>query len=244
MNRLVLSAALASSLAFAQGAPPPPAKAAPPPPAAKAPPPAPAPAAPAPAAAAPAAPAMDWTKVGPGSRKPKNEGAVKKELTAFLAEEDKLFAAKNWDGLLARIDFPVTMITDDGTGKVSSRATTKEQYVAEMKPFWESAPADLKVKHKPTITVHSDSLATVVDDFQMTMGKTKVAGKSAMTLVKVDGSWKCKVMLEAGWGGMAEGGGAPAPAPAPAPAKVPAPPPAPAKAPPPPGKAPPPPPGK
>ena len=250
MNRLVLSAALASSLAFAQGAPPPPpAKGAPPPPpAAKAPPPAAAPA-PAPAAAppppaataappppaavaAPAPAAMDWTKTGPMSRKSKNEGAVKKEVQAFIAEEDKLFAAKNWDGMLARIDFPVTMMTDDSKGRASSRSATREEYLAEMKPFWEHAPADMKTTHKPTITVLSDSLAVIVDDFTMTMGKQKVTGKNSMTVMKVNGAWKVKTMVEAGWGDMA-GGPPPAAAPAPAPAKAPPPPPA-SKAPPPP----------
>jgi hypothetical protein len=177
---------------------------------------------------------VDWTKVGPAARKPKNEAATRKEIAAFLAEEEKLYAAKNWDGLLSRIDFPVTMITDDSAGKVSSRAATKEQYVAEMKPFWESMPANTKVKHRPTITVYSDSLASVVDDFQMTMGKNKVSGRNTMTLVKVDGAWKTKVMVEAGWGDMAAGKSLSAPAPAPtansAPAPAPAAPaPAPAK---------------
>jgi hypothetical protein len=239
MNRFILSAALASSLAFAQGAPPPPAaKGAPPPPAAKAPPPPPAAAAPAPTAAAPA-PGMDWSKMGPASRKSKNEAAVKKEIQAFIAEEDKLFAAKNWEGMLDRIDYPVMMITDDSKGVPSSRAATRDQYKAEMAPFWEHAPADMKTTHKPTVSVLSDSLAVVVDDVTMTMGKTKVSGRNTSTLVKMGGAWKVKTMAEAGWGDMAGGPPAAAPepaAPAPAPAKT-APPPPPGA-----GKAPPPPP--
>lgn len=242
MKRLILSAALASSLAFAQGAPPPAAKGAPPPPPAKgAPPPAPAKAPPPPAAGTPApapaaAMAMDWSKVGPGARKPKNEGAVKKEITAWLAEDEKLAAAKNWDGMLARIDFPVTMITDSTSGAVSSRAASRDEYLAEMKPFWDNMPADMKTKHKFTVSVMSDALAAVVDDFTMTIGKVKVSGRNASTLVKVGGSWKWKTMTEAGWGDMgAPPAAAPAPA-APAPAKA-----APAPAAPAPGKAPPPP---
>ena len=56
--------------------------------------------------------------------------------------------------------------------------------------------------HKPTITVLSDSLANVVDDFTMTMGKQKITGKNASLLVKRDGQWKWKSMVEAGYGGM------------------------------------------
>jgi hypothetical protein len=109
---------------------------------------------------------------------------------------------------------------------VSSRAASRDEYLAEMKPFWDTMPADLKTKHKYTISVLSDSLASVVDDFTMTMGKVKVSGRSAATLVKVGGAWKWKTKAEAGWADMgAPPAVAPAPA-APAPGKAPPPPPA------------------
>ena len=98
-----------------------------------------------------------------------------------------------------------------------------------MKPFFENMPKDSKMTHKPTITVLSDSLANVVlDDFTMTIGKQKMSGRNAGLLVKRDGQWKWKVMVEAGWGGMKQPAAAPAPAKAPEPAKAPAPAPAPA----------------
>lgn len=176
--------------------------------------------------------------MGPGSRKPTNEAKTKKDIEAFFKEEDALMAKKDWDAMLNRIDFPVTMITDNSAGMPSAQVSSKEQYLAEMKPFWENMPAGYSMKHKFTISVLSDSLANVVDDFDMTMGKTKTKGKNSMTVVKVGGMWKVKTMVEAGWGDMSGGGGNAAPAPAPA-----APAPAPAAAPPPPaGKTAPPPP--
>jgi hypothetical protein len=170
--------------------------------------------------------AMDWSKVGPGARKPKNEGAVKKEITAWLAEDEKLVAARNWDGVLARIDFPVMVITDSASGAVSSRSASRDEYLAEMKPIWDTMPADLKTKHRYTISVLSDSLASVVDDFTMTTGKVTVSGRNASTLVKVGGTWKWKTKAEAGWGDTgAPPAAAPAPA-APSPGNAPPPPPA------------------
>ncbi len=182
--------------------------------------------------------------MGPGSRKPTNEAKTKKEIEAFFKEEDALMAKKDWDAMLNRIDFPVTMITDSTSGAPSAQVSTREQYLAEMKPFWENTPAGYSMKHKFTIAVLSDSLANVVDDFDMTMGKQKTKGKNSMTVVKVGGMWKVKTMVEAGWGDMSGGNAAP-----PAPAAAPAPAPAPAGntgvAPPPPAKgAPPPPPAK
>jgi hypothetical protein len=85
------------------------------------------------------------------------------------------------------------------------------------------------VAHRLTITVLSDSLVNVVDDYTMTMGKQSVKGRNASLLVRVNGGWRYKALMEGGWGGAA----APAPAPVPAAAAAPAPAPAPAAAPPP-----------
>ncbi len=233
MKRLSLTAAVITSLsvpAFAQAPAPAPAPA---PKAAPAPAPGPK-AAPAPAAAAPApAPAaagMDMSKMGPSARKPSNEAATKKEIEAWWKQDEILAAAKNWDAMAARVDFPVFMLTDSVAGVPSGEFNTREQYVAMMKPMWESMPAGTKSVHKLTITVLSDALANVVDDFSVTTGKQTMKGRNASLLAKVAGQWKFKGMVEAGWGGMnAPATAAPAPAPmAPAPAaggKLPPPPP-------------------
>lgn len=257
MKRLTLAAAVVTSLAvFAQGAPPPPPpKAAAPAPAPKAAPapapapkavPAPAPAAAAPAPApkaaaaapAPAAAGPDMSKMGPMARKPTAEAKTRKEIEAFIKAEDAIFAKKDWDALANRVDYPVYMITDSMNGTASSRPMDRAGYVAEMKPFWEGMPPGSATKHKLTISVLSDSLANVVDDYEMTMGKQKMKGRNAITVVRVGTEWKYKTMTEAGWGDMgAPPAAAPAPAPA-APAPAPAPAPVPAK------NAPPPPPAK
>lgn len=150
------------------------------------------------------APAMDMSKVGPWSRKPTNEKATKKEIEDFLKKEDELAAKGDMDGMLGRIDFPVYMVTDDATGKLSTDATAKDKYVAEMKPFYENMAKDTKYTHKWQVSVLSDSLAVVVDDFTMSSGKNKMGGRNASILAKVDGAWKFKTMVEAGWGGMGE----------------------------------------
>ena len=55
-----------------------------------------------------------------------------------------------------------------------------------------------------TITVLSDSLANVTDEFVMSTGKQKFAGRNTALLVKRNGEWKWKSMAEAGWAGMGE----------------------------------------
>ncbi len=151
--------------------------------------------------AQPATPSgMDMSKMGPWTRKVKNEKALKKEIEQFFKEEDAIAKKGDFAAALARVDFPVYMVTDDANGMAKAEVWNQEKYTASMKPFYENMPKDAKTTHKPSITVLSDSLVNIVDDFTMSMGKQKMSGRNASVLVKVDGKWKWKVMAEAGWG--------------------------------------------
>lgn len=161
-----------------------------------------------------AAPAMDYTKMGPASRKPRDEKAVRKEIDAFLKANDESAKKNDMDGMLALIDFPVYMVTDDAKGAVEAKAYTKDEYVAMMKPYFDNAPKDVSTQHKYSTTVLSDALAQVMDDSTMIIGKTKIPGTSVNLLVKRDGKWLWKTMVEAGWGGAQQQPAAPTPAPA------------------------------
>lgn len=152
-------------------------------------------------------PAMDMTKMGPGARKPTNEKQTKKEVTEFFKQQEELGKKGDMEAALMAYDFPVFMVTDDLKGVPESKLYSREEYVAMMKPFYENMPKDMKMTHKPTIVVLSDSLASFTDEFTMTMGKQKVSGRNAGLLVKVNGQWKWKALVEAGWGGMGEGSG-------------------------------------
>ncbi len=157
---------------------------------------------------APPAPGMDITKVGPPARKITDEKKTKKELEEFFKKGEEAEKKGDMDVMFASIDFPIFMATDDLKGVPESKAYSKDEYVAMMKPMMESMPKDTKTTHKRTVTVLSDSLANVVDEWTMTAGKVKVTGKNAALLVKVGSDWKTKTVVEAGWGGM----GPPAPA--------------------------------
>jgi hypothetical protein len=195
---------------------------------------------------------MDWSKMGPGARRPANEAMTKKEVQAFLAEEDKVAATGDMNQIAARADFPVFMMTDDLSGAIEAKAYGREEYIGMMKPFVDNMPKDTKTVHKYGVTVLSDALALVSDDYTMKMGKVVLKARNGGVLVKREGKWMWKSMVEAGWGGgdsmpavapspapapaapkaaapapsgksPAAAGSAPAPAPAPAPAAAPAP---------------------
>ncbi|WP_375773237.1 hypothetical protein NR798_20950 [Archangium gephyra] len=146
--------------------------------------------------------AMDMSKMGPWTRKPTNEAKTKKEIEAFFKEEEALMKKRDFEGGLARIDFPIFMATDDSKGVPKTETYDRQQYTNMMKPMYEQSPADMKMNHKPTITVLSDSLATVTDDYTLTTGGKTYTGRNSGLLVKRDGQWKWKTMYEAGWGDM------------------------------------------
>jgi hypothetical protein len=164
-------------------------------------------------AAAPAG-SPDMSKMGPWSRKPTNEAATKKEVIAFFKQMEENEKKMDVDAMLAAIDFPVTMMTDDSKGVPKVEQWSKEQYGSMMKGMMSSMPKDMKTTHKPTITVLSDSLVNVTDDFTITQGKNKMSGRSMSVLVKRDGKWMWKVMGEAGWGDMPSPGASATPPPA------------------------------
>ncbi len=123
----------------------------------------------------------------------------RKEIMAlFRAMED---AGKKGDleAAAALVDFPVLMVTDDSKGEATASSWSREQWVQVMAPFYKK-PMDMKVTHKPTVFLVSDSLASVGDEATMTMGGKKMVTRSSMLLVRVNGRWKLKSTVEGGWG--------------------------------------------
>jgi hypothetical protein len=145
---------------------------------------------------------VDMSKMGPWTRKPTNEAQTRKEIQGFLKEEDALMKKKDLEGMLSRIDFPIFMATDDSKGVPKAMMFNRQQYEDTMRPFFENAPQDMQMQHRPTITILSDSLAVVADDFTMTVEGKKRSGKNFSLLVKKDGQWKWKSVVEPGWGDM------------------------------------------
>jgi len=172
--------------------------------------PAPAPAAPAaapaaPAAGAPAAGAPDMTKMGPASRVPKNEKADKKELEAYFKANEEAGKKGDVNAMADMVDFPVTMGTDDSKGVYSQKDVSRDDYIKMMTPFMEmmkNPPKGMKMTMTGQCFILSDDLASCEGANTMTMGKNKTKTNSQMLMVRKDGKWKAKTMVEAGWGDM------------------------------------------
>jgi hypothetical protein len=135
-------------------------------------------------------------------RKVTNEAKDKKEIMALLQKMEAAGMKGDLDAALALVDFPVLMATDDSKGEAMGEAWSREQWIQVMRPFYDKPMKGMKVTHKPTIFLLSDSLASVDDVVTMTMGKKTVTMRNTSLLIRRNGEWLLKVMAEPGWGDM------------------------------------------
>jgi hypothetical protein len=134
-------------------------------------------------------------------RKVTAEQKDKKEIAALFKAMHEAGKAGDLNAAAALVDFPVLMVTDDSKGEASAESWTKEHWMEVMAPFYKPMPG-MKMTDKPTIFLLTDSLASVDNQWTMTMGNKKTTGRSASLLVRKDGQWRIKSMAEGGWGDM------------------------------------------
>lgn len=131
-----------------------------------------------------------------------NAAKDKQEIQALLRSMEAAGRTGDLDAAAALVDFPVTMMTDDSKGDAMGEAWSREQWTKVMKPFYDKPMKDVKVTHKPTIFLLSDSLASVDDVWTMTKGGKTVTSRNSIFAIRRDGQWRVKAMAEGGWGDM------------------------------------------
>lgn len=139
--------------------------------------------------------------IGPWSRKPTDEKKIKAELKAFFDKENELQLKGDMEGMTALLDFPLYLATDDQTGAFEGEVLSKEAFFAKMKPFQAALPKDRKLTHDLSYHVLSDTMAVAYDEITVTTGGQKLVGRHATLLVKKNGEWKRKTLMEPGWAG-------------------------------------------
>jgi len=141
--------------------------------------------------------------------KVKAEARDKKEIQAVFQKMEAAGKKGDLEAGAAVIDFPVLMVTDDKQGEAAGETWTREQWEQVMKPFY-AKPMEGTMKHKPSIFLVTDSLATANVEWTMKQGGKTMAGRNALILIRKGGEWKVKAMMEGGWGDMPMPGEAPA----------------------------------
>jgi hypothetical protein len=157
-----------------------------------------------------ASPAFAAQTATPGETKDPMAGWVPRKVTKPAADKQEIMAlfktmedaekAGNLEAAAAMVDFPVLMVTDNSRGQAMSDVWTKEKWTQVMAPFYQHPNPDMKVTHKPSVFLITDSLASVQDEWTMTMKGKKLSARDATLLVRKDGKWLIKSMTEGGWG--------------------------------------------
>lgn len=135
-------------------------------------------------------------------RKVTREAADRKEIAALFKAMDDAGKKGDIEAAAALVDFPVLMVTDDKKGQASGEAWSREQWIEVMTPFYKKPMGDMKLSHKPTIFLVTDSLASVDDVVTMTMGKKTITSRNSSLVVRKEGKWLLKAAMEGGWGDM------------------------------------------
>ncbi len=148
-------------------------------------------------AGTPGDPMADW--VPP---KVTNATKDKQEIQALFRGMESAAKKGDIDAAAELVAFPVTMMTDDSKGEAKGEAWSREKWTQVMKPFYDHPMKDMKVTHKPSIFLLTDSLATVDDVCTMTRAGKTVTTRNSMFVLRQDGKWRVKAMAEGGWGNM------------------------------------------
>ena len=132
----------------------------------------------------------------------KNEAKDKQEIQGVYKAMEAAGRKGDLEAAAGLVDFPVTMLTDDSKGQGMGEAWSREQWTQVMTPFYAKPMKDVKVTHKQSVFLMSDSLAAVNDVATVAHAGKTITTRSTALLVRRDGEWRIKAMAEGGWGDM------------------------------------------
>lgn len=124
----------------------------------------------------------------------------KTEIADWYKKYDELIKKADVEAMADHAAFPLTVISDDPSGKGISRHWNREEFVKAMTNAMSNTPKDIKYNTVRTPLMINDNLAMVLTEWDMTANKKKTKAKYADILVKDNGTWKFKTMVQAGWG--------------------------------------------
>lgn len=131
-----------------------------------------------------------------------NEKEIRQSLDAMYKRLDEAMVKGDHTVEYGMIDFPVLMVTDSDQGDATSSLWTREQYDQAMSEVMKNTPPDANKKLKKTRSydILSDDLAIVTTSLTDTVNGKKTTWKSATLMIRKNGQWMAKSMIEGGWG--------------------------------------------
>jgi hypothetical protein len=124
------------------------------------------------------------------------------ELDAFFAARQQAIATDQMDAMFAQEDYPVIFQTDDAKGEPVTFIMDHERYLemmAQAGPYFPDP--SIQLQHGPREYIFlTDSLVIAYQMDTYDFGAEKATWPSANVLIKRDGKWKNKMIIEGGFG--------------------------------------------
>ena len=118
-------------------------------------------------------------------------------LQAWFDNYDMQTANKNADALVKEAHLPITVITDDSNGECITQQWEEDAFRASLQ-----GADGAEIKNDRQYFFLSDNLAVVITEAEVTAADGVQYMRYADILVKKEGEWKFKCMIQAGWGDM------------------------------------------
>ncbi|HEX5751338.1 MAG TPA: hypothetical protein VFZ09_34255 [Archangium sp.] len=131
-----------------------------------------------------------------------NEKEIRQSLDSMYKKLDDAMMKGDHTAEYGMIDFPVLMVTDSDQGEATTSLWTREQYDQAMSEVMKNTPPDAnkKLKKSRSYEILSDNLAIVTTSLTDTVNGKKATWKSATLMIRKNGQWMAKSMIEGGWG--------------------------------------------
>jgi hypothetical protein len=126
-----------------------------------------------------------------------------KSLMDWFAAYDASAEKNDVEAMSDKALFPITVITNDSHGNCITQEWDRTTFVQSMGMAMAGTnPAEIKMEnHREPVFLNKD-LAVVITNSTVTIGDQVQHLRYADVIVKMNGEWKFKSMIQAGWGDM------------------------------------------
>jgi len=124
-------------------------------------------------------------------------------IAALYRIRDEANAKGDWALLDSTEDMPMMMLSDSSSGDAVSWTGTAENSQAITGAAMRLVPKGPVVKHERRFVFITEHLAVNLENNTVTVGEEQLTFRAAHLVVKRNGQWRVKVVVEGGWGDIA-----------------------------------------
>ncbi len=120
-------------------------------------------------------------------------------VAAMYKVRDEAHKNGGWEVLRTTVDFPITIASDDAEDEAVVYECDEQAFVERTHKIMRMVP-NSPVQHQRRFVFLSDHLVLNLEENHVAVGQETLHFKAAHLVVKKDGAWKVKMVVEGGWG--------------------------------------------